>query len=364
MSDVAVIGAGIFGCMSALRLSAAGHDVTLYERRAAILDGTSKANQNRLHLGYHYPRSHRTMRQCFRGFDRFVDTFGACLRGHFPNVYFLADGGSSTTEADYRAACRAAGLPWRPVDVAAFRPEVRGVSCGIDTDECVYDVDELRRIITTRLAESAVHVVADAHVTGLGRLAGGGYEVQLLGGMAHDAHIVVNCAYANQNALTHSLGLTTSSRRYEYTAIAVIGLDWEPVGITVMDGPFFTVLPLGKTGKFLLYHVVQSVVASAEGHMLDAAWLDEASSPFARQDGEAWFAGLIGACVGFVPALRAATMSGVLTGPRMLLDRSDATDARPSFVTQHEPGYLTVFAGKIDHCIEAADDVVRMVGTC
>ena len=107
-----------------------------------------------------------------------------------------------------------------------------------------------------------------------------------------------------------------------------------------------------------------TVIDEMEGEVLDASWLDEALSPFARRDCAAWFAQMVAACSAFVPELRAAKLSGVLEGPRMVLAGSDMTDERPSFVTQHEPGYLTVFAGKIDHCIEASDDVVRMVGAC
>jgi len=75
MSDVAVIGAGIFGCMAAIRLREAGHRVTLFERRDGILQGASLNNQNRLHLGFHYPRSPETTAQCAKGFAAFAREF-------------------------------------------------------------------------------------------------------------------------------------------------------------------------------------------------------------------------------------------------------------------------------------------------
>jgi hypothetical protein len=46
-----------------------------------------------------------------------------------------------------------------------------------------------------------------------------------------------------------------------------------------------------------------------------------------------------------------------LQGPRMVLADREDTDARPSFVTLHEPGYMSVFSGKIDHCFWIAEEV-------
>src|SRR5690348_15100166 len=53
----AVIGGGVFGATAALELARAGVRVDLFERHADLVLGTTRANQGRLHHGYHYPRS-------------------------------------------------------------------------------------------------------------------------------------------------------------------------------------------------------------------------------------------------------------------------------------------------------------------
>jgi L-2-hydroxyglutarate oxidase LhgO len=70
---VAIIGGGIFGTLSALKLAENGCKVILYEAGMELLNGASIANQNRLHLGYHYPRSEQTAWGCMvfeKGFRR------------------------------------------------------------------------------------------------------------------------------------------------------------------------------------------------------------------------------------------------------------------------------------------------------
>ncbi|MBM3542850.1 MAG: hypothetical protein FJX51_12460 [Alphaproteobacteria bacterium] len=60
-----------------------------------------------------------------------------------------------------------------------------------------------------------------------------------------------------------------------------------------------------------------------------------------------------------MPALADARLAGFLHGPRMVLARRDDTDARPSIIEQPRPDYVSVFSGKIDHCLWVAEDVAR-----
>ena len=55
---IAIIGAGWFGCHIALEiLKLNKFKIQIFERNKDIFNGASSNNQNRLHLGFHYPRS-------------------------------------------------------------------------------------------------------------------------------------------------------------------------------------------------------------------------------------------------------------------------------------------------------------------
>ena len=99
----AVVGGGVFGVMTAIRLAEAGHAITLYERLPDLLLGTSRSG-NRLHMGYHYPRDEPTVRQCLRGYERFKREFGEAILGELANTYFIASKGSLTS-ADSSSLC-------------------------------------------------------------------------------------------------------------------------------------------------------------------------------------------------------------------------------------------------------------------
>ena len=63
MKKIKVIGAGIFGCCISIELAKSGYEVVLVEQDSDIMQRASKLNHNRIHFGFHYPRSPKTARQ-------------------------------------------------------------------------------------------------------------------------------------------------------------------------------------------------------------------------------------------------------------------------------------------------------------
>lgn len=358
---IAVIGGGAFGVATATQLALAGESVTLFERLPGLLQGTS-ALANRLHRGFHYPRHEQTARQCALGFEAFAREFAEAILPGVDNTYFIASEGSLTSPREFLEFCGRQGLRYRVLDLERQQPRVAKVALGVATEEAIYDRAVLKTLMIERLRRSGAEVRVDLDVIEL-RRDHGGFALATGDGVwsRHDA--VVNCSYADHNRLSAGLGHAVEARQYEYAAAAVIELDWPcPASLTVLDGPFLSLLPLAEPGQHLLYHVEQAVIARHDGPVLDRGWLDPGTSPFAAVDQRRWFATLLERCCEFVPELRHARLQGVLQGPRMVLADAEATDARPSSVSSLEPGYVVVFSGKIDHCLWVADEVASVLG--
>jgi glycine/D-amino acid oxidase-like deaminating enzyme len=353
---IAVIGGGVFGVMTAIKLAENGETVSLFERLPVVMQGASY-NANRLHLGFHYPRDDETALQCARGSKTFRDEFEDAVLPGLRNAYFIASENSLTSSRNFLAFCDRIGLPYRQIELHQFKPTVKHVELGVMTDEVMYDGATLRRLMTERLLGSRVETRVGCEVMDIKR-EGDVFEIVIKDQSSARFAAVVNCCYAAINRLTAQLGHTIQTYQYEYVAVPIIELDWpQATSITILDGPFMSLLPFGKRGEYLLYHVQHAVIAQDIKPLLDPAWLDAASSPFATIDKEAWFATQLEDCCKFVPALRGAELKGFVQGPRMVLPYQEASDARPSIVTSHERGYITVFAGKIDHCVWAAERV-------
>jgi glycine/D-amino acid oxidase-like deaminating enzyme len=348
--------------MTAIRVAEAGQPVTLFDRRPTIM-GAASFGANRLHMGFHYPRDDETVRQCQRGYERFRREFEAAIVKGVSNAYFIASEGSLTSSKDFLKFCDRLRLPFRQIDPDAFLPAVENVDLGVITEEVLYDAAILRPLMGDRLDRLGVETRLGCEVTDIWRQADGGFVLSTSDSAKPRFDAVVNCSYADVNRLTAKLGHSVARRQYEYVAAAIIEFPRsELTSITVLDGPFLSLLPFGGRGQYLLLHTHHSVIAREDASLVNPAWLVPHSSPFASLNKAQWFETLLESSRHFIPSVHNARLTGFQHGPRMVLSNAEDTDARPSHVTLHEPGYIAVFAGKVGHCMWVGDEVADKLG--
>jgi glycine/D-amino acid oxidase-like deaminating enzyme len=359
---VAVIGGGVFGCSVAVELANAGHQVTLFEQAPQLMRGASRNNHNRLHLGYHYPRSISTAEQCIVGYRQYRARFPESVYTDFEKVYCIAEQGSRTSSEQYLAFCDRLKLPYAVIDPKRRSAAISDCSLAIACREGVYDHGALASALASELCRKPLtQVHCETRVNAIVR-DGQGFRLQCSSGLKSPKFdFVVNASYADINRLTAPLGHIVSDYQFSYTLIPVIALDIPPQGITVMDGPFMSLLPQGRSGNFLLYHVRHSVIDQKVGTTLDPAWLSVSHNPFARLDKTKHFARMIAECAAFVPALRGAKLVDFLHGPRAVLAHRNRDDARPSYLHDYADGYFTIFSGKVDHSLQIAEQLTAAV---
>lgn len=359
-----VIGAGIFGCSMAIALSHLGYQVTVVERLSKILTGTTRNNTNRVHLGFHYPRDLDTAKMCKANFQHFVNFCPDAIVRGFPNAYCIASENSKTSGGEYLEFCKALDLPYKEIDFATYTTQILNCDVGLVNDEVVVDIDILRGVVSEMLQHRKnIKVLCKTDVMKIERKASK-YKLTTFEDQTWTSDVVVNCSYANINRFTQQLGHKVFEQQFEYTFVPIVEWDAPPQGITVMDGPFFGLLPYSKEpGKFTLYHVDHSVIETEISTLLNPDWLQPDTSPSVQIDSDALFQRLQRACCEFVPALANAKLSGFLQGPRMVLANHDDDDARPSMLNDYGDGYFTVFSGKLDHFFSIIESVCDALGS-
>ena len=359
---VAIIGGGIFGCGTAIALSHVGFDVVLLERRPDIIMGTTRNSTNRVHLGFHYPRDIGTAKMCKDNYKGFTTIFQSAILNGFPNVYCIANENSSTSAEEYLRFCDRLGAPYSRLDFSAYPTEIRRCDLGVLSNESVCDVDILRNLLTGAIQKrDNIRAFFNTDVLTIERKSAG-YSLSTQTGAKMSFDAVVNCSYADINRLTIQLGHKVEERQFEYTVVPIIEIDLPLQGITIMDGPFMTLLPYGKTDHFALYHVRHSVIETEISSTMRREWLSPEKGPFARLNKEAYFQQMLQACKFFVPSLSDARLCGFLEGPRMVMAEHEKDDARPSILQDYGDGYLTVFSGKIDHFSSIAESICKALG--
>ena len=109
--NIGIIGAGWLGCHTALTLKKLGHSVTIFEQNK-IFQGSSRYNQNRLHLGFHYARNKKTRNLCYDTFNRFISDYYFLVDDLNYNYYIISEKHSILDFDTYKLIFQSENIPF------------------------------------------------------------------------------------------------------------------------------------------------------------------------------------------------------------------------------------------------------------
>jgi glycine/D-amino acid oxidase-like deaminating enzyme len=358
--DAVVIGGGFFGCMTALRLRRRYRQVVLLEQGEDLLLRASYNNQARVHHGYHYPRSLRTALRSRINFPRFIEQFGFCIERSFDKYYAVARQFSKVTARQFHNFFEHIQAPIEPAPSAVRRlfnsDLIEDVFC---VTEYAFDAVRLREWLRCRLLDADVEIRlrTDAHrvraYTGdrlLLTAIGPEGQIELL------AREVFNCTYANLNHVLAGSGLPLIPLQQEWTEMALVSVP-EPLqrmGVTVMCGPFFSVMPFPPRGLHSLSHVryTPHTAWRAGLRQRPEEWLR--SPP--RQSHFPW---MVRDAARFLPILNDCRYADSLWEIKCVLPRSQQDDSRPILFRRHHglANLHCVLGAKIDNIFDLMDEM-------
>ena len=92
MKNIVIIGAGWYGLHIYLFITQrySNYNVLILESNSEIFNNSSYYNQNRLHLGYHYPRSNRTREICKNNYSKFIEKYNDVVDSIDKNFYCIS----------------------------------------------------------------------------------------------------------------------------------------------------------------------------------------------------------------------------------------------------------------------------------
>ncbi|MFN8041396.1 MAG: FAD-dependent oxidoreductase [Acidimicrobiales bacterium] len=355
-----ILGAGLFGLFGADLASRRGWSVALVDPEPTPMTRASFANQARIHLGYHYPRSVGTALQSIAYRDRFVEEFAGCVNNRFSKVYAIARFGSMTSAEGFERFCRNVEIPAVQVDpLRWFRSG--SIEAAFLCDEASFDSRRLRREMLGRLDRRPhVHWRLGTRVQEVD-VDGGLYELTLTDGSTLRTPRVLNATYAAMNGVLAQFGVEPLAVHHELCELALgkASPELSEVGITVMDGAFFSVMPFGQSGLHSLSAVdytphhrstepFPSFPCQERSDTCRHDALDNCGTCPVRPPSlvdEMWqLAGRF-----LRPELSFEATSSILA-VRPVLQLSNVDDSRPTLVQVHrrDPDLVSVLSGKIN----------------
>lgn len=362
--DSIIIGGGVYGARLALALRADGESVLLLERETVLLGRASLINQARVHGGYHYPRSILTSVRSRQNYDRFRGEYADCVFDRFDHYYAIARNDSKTTATQFQQFCRRVGAPF-----ASAPDAIRGlfdtsrIEDVVLVQECAFDAVRLRARLSMDLNREGVEVQTRARATCV-RGGSSGAEVDYMRDeilATVSATRVFNCTYAEINTLLANSGATIIPLKRELTEMALVEppAELRGVGVTVMDGPFFSMMPYpSRPGLCTLSHV---------RYTPHCAWLDSAGAPPVdgtelRENFATRFPHMVRDAARFLPAISGVRHVESLFEIKAIMPRSEQDDSRPILFRESAeiPGLINVLGAKIDSVYDVEAELSRV----
>jgi len=349
-NDVVVIGGGFYGCCLAIFLSDYYPEVMILEKEADLLTRASYINQARVHGGYHYPRSFLTALRSLINLPRFCLDFRDCIEDRFEKVYAIARNLSKVNAFQFRKFCERIGAPVKPAPKSIRRLFQEGLIEEVfSVKEYAFDALKLRRILKQRLQEHGVRIRLGTSVEKASPLEDDLIELTSGDGSSLVSRHVLNCTYANINTLLNRSGLPVLPLKHEVTEIALIEVPEElkNLGITVMDGPFFSTMPFPPLKVHSLSHV---------RYTPHEAWSDKEGF----KEADRYLEGLrirsnqvlmLKDAQRYLPMLAKARYLESLYEIKTVLVENEIDDGRPILMRQdpHLKNMTTIMGGKIDN---------------
>jgi len=362
--DAVVIGGGFYGAAIAIYLAKQRglERIVLVERESALLTRASYNNQARVHNGYHYPRSFTTAYRSRINLPRFVQAWPEAVKQDFTKLYAIARRNSKVTAKQFVRFCKEIGAKTEPVDQSLrqlFEPHL--IEEVFRVEEYAFDACKLANWAEVELKECGVKIHLEARVSAISK----GDNVLKVSMREKDGTAsevatrhVFNCTYSGLNQFAGDFPGTTTQLKQEITEMALMDVPpaLKGLGITVMDGPFFSMMPFPARGLHTLSHVRYTPHMNwNDQHGIDPYQKLYEYERATRVDRMVRDVGR------YLPAVLGAHYVESLFEVKTVLVKNEGDDGRPILFEKHEslPGCYSVLGGKIDNIydvLEKLDD--------
>lgn len=358
--DYVIFGAGIYGMYAAKLLASAGIKIAIIEIDDKPIQRASFINQARVHNGYHYPRSVSTAEKSANYYRRFNEEFEFAIHKKFKKIYAISLYDSLTNAEQFKRFCDFVSIPAEEINASKFFNNGM-VEAAFETDEYTYDAMKIRNSLSEELLKFRnVKMIFSGQISKVDSLEDE-FQVRLTNGMIIQTPNVLNATYASINQLLHFFGYDFFQTKYELCEVILtkVSTNFSNVGITVMDGPFFSLMPFGYSGN----HSLTSV--SDTPHETSNHYYPKFSCQTNRQDCNESFLRNCNSC-DFQPNSAWIRMNQLakkylkseisiqyessLFAVKTILNTAEIDDSRPTVIKEssNKPNFTSVFSGKFN----------------
>ncbi len=349
--NICIVGAGIFGTTLALILSEnKDFKIDLYEKNNDILSETSLKNQQRFHLGYHYPRSKKTILEIKDSSKDFNKFYGNKFYGNTKNIYAISKTKSKLNFEEYCKKLNFLGLKIKKKKFDIFSDLVEE---SIITDEKILNYFKFKKIIKKKLIR-----VKNINLK---------LKKTISKKNLSEYDKVIVCTYSNNNILLSKLGILNSKlkkKRYELVEKIVVKMPKElkKISTVILDGNFLNFDPYIGTNYHLLSVVKEAKIEITKKKFPNFYNFKKRylKYKFVKDEKNSNFKNFIKFGKKFVPLLSKARYVSSAYVVRCV-DISKNNQNRNTSVQRYGNKIMTVFSGKWNNCVKVSKQIKKLI---
>ncbi len=349
--QICIIGGGIFGASIYIILKRSGYSCHLIESKKNLLLGATTNNLNRIHFGFHYPRSEETAKQSKYGYKSFSKFYKNSIIKNFPNYYFIANT-SKIKLKKYIEFCKKCKLDFKQVNLDKFPILLKNVEGGIEVKEPIYDWVKLKEEVAIKIKSLNNNKISlNTKVLDI-KKDKDKFILTTNKKKPIFADIIIDSSYNFSNTLTKKI---SKNRKFKYQLVFVSQFKIEKfkqLGIAIMDGKFFSFLPRGNSNNHLFYHVKYSIIKQNISKEFNKNWLKIKKNNKKIIDLKKK---MYLDFKKFLPKLKFKFSKKIFISPRLLLANVEKTDKRFSEIKLVKKNYFKIISGKVDHSVDIAE---------
>ena len=346
MKKIAVVGSGFFGSLIAFFLSKK-YKIDLYEKQNKFFQGASKYNQMRYHLGFHYPRSQKTVKELkshekhFRKFFSKQNLFGKTL-----NYYAIAKNNSKTSYKSYLSFLKKNKLKFKEIQSNDFTKNVQG---SIITNEKILNYFKIKKIIFILLKNKNIKL----------------FKNKVLNKeKVKDYYKIIICAYDQNNYVLKKIGVKPK-KEYKYELIEKILIKlprkYKNRSYIVLDGKFVCVDPFLNTNYHLLSDNKHSKIEIVKGYLPKFKNFKKKylTRGFIRNKKITNFEKFLKNGSKYLSFLKLAKFVSTVFVIRTLELKKEETDQRTNYINFVNDKVITVLSGKWNTSVGVAKEIFK-----
>ena len=353
--DAVIIGGGFYGSLIAIYLvrQRGFKKIVLLEQESELLTRASYNNQARVHSGYHYPRSFTTAYRSRINSPHFIRDWPQAVNQNFTSIYAIARRNSKITSKQFMRFCNQIGAKCElsnDMYERLFNPTL--IEMAFLVEECVFDARVLAIWIDKELKACGVRIFFETKAEAIFNTNIGSLKIISKNkdgdSTAIVSRYVFNCTYSGLNHFGGEFPRLMTQLKHEITEMALIEAPSElrELGVTLMDGPFFSMMPFPARGLHSLSHV---------RYTPHEHWNDRCNvNPYEKLSSYSQVTRIdrmLRDVIRYMPSVRNAKYIESLFEVKTVLIKNEADDGRPILFERHAslPGCYSVLGGKIDN---------------